>query len=506
MYVLPTEMRLVALILLVASPFEALGQSETRSRVAAKIELFELARVRLLDGPFKRHQELCRQHLLKLEPDRLLNGCLREAGLEPKAPAYGGWESTPGVSPGQILGFYLSAASMMAQSTGDAELRTRLNHLLGELEQVQKANGNGYLMAIPGGKRLFADVARGKIDVAGLPWSGCGLNGWNGPAYVLNKIMLGLYQAHLATGDPRAKAILVRTADWFGQEVLDKLNDDQVQHLLEAEHGSLNESFADVHELTGDARYLAWARRLCHRQMLEPLAAHQDILTNWHANSQIPKFTGFQRIYSFTGEKKLAGAARFFWETVVANRSWVIGGNSADEHFNDPRQFDAALAAPNGPETCNSVNMLRLAESLHRADDDVRLLDTYERILYNHILAYHDPERGMFVYYSSMRPGHYRVYSDEFNAMWCCVGTGMESPGKYGKMIYARGPADDALHVNLFIASELDWKSKGVRVRQETRFPDEPATTLRMTCDQPVHFALKIRHPAWARAGTVKIG
>ena len=252
------RVRLVALVVLVASQVEVFGRSERPLDVPAKIVLFDLDDVRLLDGPFERHQELCRQYLRKLEPDRLLNGCLRKAGLKPKAPPYGGWESRSGVSPGQILGFYLSATSMMVLSTDDEALRTRLNYVLGELEQVQKANDNGYLMAIPGGKRLFADVARGKIEVGGLPWSGCSLNGWNGPAYVLNKIMLGLYQAHLATGNPKAKAILVRAADWFGQEVLDKLNDEQVQHLLAAEHGSLNESFADVHALTDDARYLVW--------------------------------------------------------------------------------------------------------------------------------------------------------------------------------------------------------------------------------------------------------
>ena len=441
--------------------------------------------------------------MLKLEPDRLLNGCLREAGLKPKAPPYGGWESTPGVSPGQILGFYLSAASMMVQSTDDAELRTRLNYVLGELEQVQKANGNGYLMAIPGGKRLFADVARGKIEVGGLPWSGCGLNGWNGPAYVLNKIMLGLYQAHLATGNPRAKAILVRTADWFGQEVLDHLNDDQVQHLLEAEHGSLNESFADVYALTGDARYLVWARRLCHRQMLEPLAVRQDILTNWHANTQIPKFTGFQRIYTFTGEKTLTAAARFFWETVVANRSWAIGGNSADEHFNDPRHFDAALAVANGPETCNSVNMLRLTESLYSAGNEAR----HARCLRAHSLQPHPcVPRSRARHVCLLQLHAARSLSRLLGRVQLHVVLRWHGHGESRKIWQddLRAQPGEMTHFTSTSSSPPSWtgKAKAYRIRQETRFPDEPATTLRITCDQPVQLALKIRHPAWVPGGS----
>ena len=42
--------------------------------------------------------------------------------------------------------------------------------------------------------------------------------------------------------------------------------------------------------------------------------------------------------------------------------------------------------------------------------------------------------------------------------MWCCVGTGMENHSKYGQFIYTH--VDDALYVNLFVASELNWKDK----------------------------------------------
>src|SRR5438094_558262 len=54
---------------------------------------FDLTQVRLLDGPFLEAQKRDAKYLLQLEPDRLLCNFRINAGLEPKAPVYGGWES-----------------------------------------------------------------------------------------------------------------------------------------------------------------------------------------------------------------------------------------------------------------------------------------------------------------------------------------------------------------------------------------------------------------------------
>ncbi len=476
---------------------------EPRLKVRPRVEVYSLSAVRLLDGPFKQHQELNRRYLHKLDPDRLLSWCRREAGLDPKAPPYRGWESEGLTLPGAILGFYLSAATMMYQSTGDETLRKKLEYIVGELAEVQRANGNGYLLPTVNGKRVFQQIVNGRIEVGEDPYTLAFVNGVFEPTYVLNKIMLGLYKVHESARVPQAREVLVRAADWFGREVLDKLSEEQTQTLLDCEHGSLNESFADVYVLTGEEKYLRWARRLCHRVMLDPLSERQDILTLWHANTQIPKFTGFQRIHTITGEEKLAIAAEFFWKTVVEHRSWVNGGNSANEHFNDTTKFYEAMLTLTGPETCNSVNMLRLTEALYRAYGSASMIDYYERALYNHILPAHDPERGMFVYYTSMRPGHYRVYSDEYDSMWCCVGTGIESPAKYGEMVYAHDA--ESLYVNLFVPSELHDARRKLKLRQETGFPNEPRTKLVFECETPVKFALKIRHPWWLAPGEMQV-
>ena len=395
---------------------------------------------------------------------------------------------------------------MTAQGTGDTTLRNRLNYIVAELTEVQAANHSGYMLAVPDGRTLFAEIARGRIKIGGLPWTGNSINNHFEPTYTLNKLMLGLVQVYGATQNRQAEKVLVRLADWFGGDVLNKLDDKQVQTLLECEHGSLNESFADVYALTGDKKYLDWARRLCHQRMLLPLAKNDGaFLTYFHANTQIPKFTGFERVYQFTGEAQLDAAAMNFWNEVVNHRSWVIGGNSVDEHFFPPQEFAKALSSMTGPESCNSVNMLRLTEALFCAHPAAKLMDYYERTLFNHLLAAHEPQRGMTAYFTPLHAGAYRVYADEFESMWCCVGTGMEAPGKYGQMIYTRTADNRQLDVNLFVASELNWQEQGVHVRQITAFPDEATTTLNFSGASRTTLSLRIRHPWWVPDGQLKL-
>lgn len=260
----------------------------------------------------------------------------------------------------------------------------------------------------------------------------------------------------------------------------------------------MNEVLADLYDLTGDEKYLRLARRFCHQAMLEPLMRQQDQLTGKHANTQIPKVTGLARIAQLTGDDRARAGAHFFWETVTRTRSVAFGGNSVSEHFNDPANFRGMLEHREGPETCNTYNMLRLTRRLFESRPDAAYADFYERALYNHILASINPARPGFVYFTPIRPAHYRVYSQPDQCFWCCVGTGIENPGRYGEFIYAL--ATNGLYVNLFIPSEGSATNLGLTLRQETTFPDEPRTRLILNLRQAAEFTLHLRHPGWVAA------
>lgn len=463
----------------------------------AQRTLFPLTDVRLGDSQFKDIQELDHAYLLSLEPERLLSWFRREAGLASDAPAYPFWESEDvwggGPLAGHIMGFSLSSMSMMYEATGDEALRRKIEKMVRGLKECQDAQGDGYLLATINGRRIFEEVVSGKFTTNNPT-----INGVWEPVYIMNKIMLGLYNAYLGCDLPQAKDVLVKMADWFGYQVLDKLTYEQIQELLVCEHGSINESYITVYEITGDEKYLKWAKLLNDEDMLIPAAEERDVLNGWHANTQIPKFTGFEKVYNYTQEDKYTRAAQFFWETVVDKHTWVIGGNSTGEHFFPVDQFEKRVPSDGGPESCNSVNMMRLTETLYQDYGRMKMVDYYERVLYNHILANYDPHEGMCTYYTSMRPAHYRIYGTQHHSFWCCTGTGMEAPAKFGKMIYAHQGSE--LYVNLFMPSELNWKDKGVKLVQNTDFPDNNKVGFVINTAAGVHFTLNIRKPHWSTA------
>ena len=467
--------------------------AETPAPPAPRAQLFPLGDVRLLDGPFQVAQQTDHDYLLALEPDRLLAWFRKDAGLPPRAEVYPGWESR-GIA-GHSLGHYLSALAAMWQATGDERLRQRVDYIVDELAACQAANGNGYVAAIPDGKKIFAEIAAGHIVVKD-PFS---LNGGWVPWYTMHKVLAGLIDAYERAGNEKARAVAVALADWCGG-VVANLDDPQMQQMLAVEQGGMAESLAEISAITGDAKYLGLARKFRHAAVFDPLAKGEDRLTGLHANTQIPKIIGYDRIYELTGEEAYGQAARNFWNFVVRGRSFATGGHGTREHFFNPARFRENLLAAAGPETCNTYNMLKLTERLFTEQPAGELMDYYERALYNHILGSQVPgQPGALTYYTSMRPGAYHTYARPFGDFWCCVGTGMENHARYGGMIYAR-VGDDQLLVNLFIPSELRWQ--GMTLRQETRFPAEGQSRLTLNgLPQPKTFAVSVRYPGWAAPG-----
>jgi DUF1680 family protein/beta-xylosidase len=464
--------------------------------VATPISYFDLADVSLLDGPFKHAQDLDKAYILALDPDRLLAGFRLEAGLEPRAEKYGNWENI-GLD-GHTLGHTLTALAQMWAATGDPAMKRRLDYCVQELALCQQANSNGYVGGVPKSAEVWARVAAGGFDAQGFSLGGAWV-----PWYNLHKTFAGLRDAYGIAGNTQARDVLIRLTDWCA-DLIAPLSDADIEIMLRAEHGGMTETLADVYAITGDEKYLRLAQRFTHHAILDDLLHRQDTLTGKHANTQIPKIIGYARVAELGGDPTWDDAARYFWDTVVHRRSVAFGGNSVREHFNDPADSSGMLNSREGPESCNTYNMLRLTEALYRRDGDAHYADYYERALYNHILSTQHPEHGGFVYFTPIRPRHYRVYSQPEKCFWCCVGSGIENHGKYGQFIYAKNESGD-LWVNLFIASELNASDHGLKLRQETQFPDKEMTRLTLNLDSPRTFALHLRHPSWVSASGFKI-
>ncbi|WP_206484434.1 glycoside hydrolase family 127 protein [Thalassotalea sp. G2M2-11] len=470
--------------------FPCFSQENTRSTAITTVPLTD---VKITGGPFFRAQQTNINYLLKMDPERLLAPYRREAGLPSTVESYPNWENT-GLD-GHIGGHYLSALSLAYAATGDKEVLRRLTYMVNELDKCQKAHGNGYLGAIPNGTKIWQQIANGEIEADLFTLN----NGWV-PWYNVHKVFAGLRDAFLYTNNTQAKAMLIAFSDWI-LTLSSKLTDQQIQHMLRTEYGGINETLADVYAITGEEQYLQLAKRYTDLDLLNPLLKKHDQLTGLHANTQIPKIVGVARIAQLNNNATWLDSADYFWQQVVAKRSVSIGGNSVREHFHPSEDFTSMIKEVEGPETCNTYNMLKLSKLLYENKHDLQYIDYYERALYNHILSSQHPVHGGLVYFTPMRPNHYRVYSAPEQGMWCCVGSGIENHSKYGAMIYAS--REDDFYINLFVDSEVYWRNKNIKLSQRTQFPDNENSTVHI--HNAGKFSLNIRYPAWVTAGQLSI-
>jgi DUF1680 family protein len=473
--------------------------NDTRLKVKPQTEIkaytFDLKDVQLLNSPFKQAMQVDVAYLLSVEPDRLLSGFRSHSGLKPKGKMYEGWESS-GLA-GHTLGHYLSAISMHYASTRDPEFLKRVNYIVKELNECQVARKTGYVGAIPKEDTVWAEVAKGDIRSRGFDLNG----GWS-PWYTVHKVMAGLLDAYLYCNNTQALKICKGMADWTG-ETIKNLDDEKLQKMLLCEYGGMAETLVNLYAINGDKKYLELSYKFYDKRILDPLAQKQDVLPGKHSNTQIPKIIASARRYELNGDKKDKAIADFFWETIVNNHSYVTGGNSNYEYLSEPGKLNDRLTE-NTTETCNTYNMLKLTRHLFALEPSAKLMDYYEKALYNHILASQNHETGMMCYFVPLRMGGKKDYSSPFDTFTCCVGSGMENHVKYNESIYFRG-ADGSLYVNLFIPSVLNWKEKGLSIKQESNLPENDRTTLTVTVVKPVQMAIRVRKPKWAGNTSISI-
>jgi hypothetical protein len=440
---------------------------------------FDLARVRLLSGPFLDAVNVNRRFLMAQEPDRLLHTFRLTAGLPSAAPPLGGWEAPENELRGHYTGHYLSAAALMSAQTGDTELKARGERIVAELARCQQPNG--YLSAFP---EEFFDRLR-----AGRPvWA---------PFYTLHKIMAGLLDMHTLAGNAQALDVLKGMARWTGGWV-QPLGDYEMQRVLEREYGGMNEMFYNLSAIpgSGNERYRYLAHRFDHERFFGPLAAGRDELKGLHANTNIPKVIGAARRYELLGEARDRRIAEYFWREVTGQRTYCTGGTSNGEGWNAEPGVLASELSGYTQEDCTTYNMLKLTRHVFGWTADPACADFYERALFNGILGSQHPSDGEKLYYVSLAAGLWKLFGTPFQDYWCCTGTMSEAFSKLGDSIYFH---DDAgLWVNLFIASELDWSEQGVRLTQETAFPVAGTTTLTVHASRPTRFAMRVRVPYWA--------
>ena len=429
---------------------------------------------------FEKSRELGLNYVLAFNPDRLLAPCWNAMGKTSPEKPYGGWESMQ--IQGHSLGHYMSALSAFYASTGNASAREKLDYCVSIIKSLQREDG--YFGGIPAApfEKVFNSHGDFKVERFSLA-------DWWVPWYSVHKIYAGLIDAFRLTGNTDALEIVKKMCDWTIAGT-SRMTDEDIQKMLTCEHGGMCKVFADMYELTGEKKYLTEAERFIHREIFLPLSKKEDRLQGYHANTQIPKIIGIAKLYDLTKKEEYRTAAEFFFNTVTKKRSYANGGNSVSEHFG--REYDERLARDT-TETCNTYNMLELAEYIFKWNPSSEVSDFYERALYNHILGSQDPDTGAKTYFVSMLSGFFKIYCSKENSFWCCTGTGMENPARYSRFIFTK--INDTLYINLFIPSV--YEENGWKISVETDFPYSQKLTVKILSKGQSPLKIKLRSPWW---------
>lgn len=463
------------------------NQNTSREKIAWQALPFPMKQVRLLPGPCQQAHEANRRYLHTLPIDRLAHTFRLTAGIPSTAQPLGGWEKPDVELRGHFAGgHYLSAVALNYASTGDEDLKKKGDALVAALAQCQQELKTGYLSAFP--IELF-DRLRDRVKV----WA---------PFYTIHKIMAGHLDMFTLAGNEQALATVQKMAGWVDGWTT-PLSYEHMQRVLGTEFGGMAEVLVNLYAVTGRRQYLEVARRFEHAQFFDPLAAYRDELKGLHVNTQIPKVIGAARRYELTGETRYRDIAQYFWDEVTSERCYCTGGTSNGEHWeSDPGQLSKELG-PDTTEDCCAYNMMKLTRHLFGWSPSAHFMDYYERVLWNHRLGTIHPEDGTTMYYLPLGSGYWKIFGRPFDAFWCCTGTGAEEFAKLADTIYFHD--SNSIYVNLYVASEVEWPEKNVRLRQETKFPEEQGSRLTVLCERPVDLAIHVRIPYWAQDGAVKV-
>lgn len=473
-------------------PGQHAGKMKKETIAPLQVKSFDLKDVRLLPSRF--HENMMRDSawMASIDVNRLLHSFRTNAGVfAGREGGYmtvkklGGWESLDCELRGHTAGHLLSAYGLMYAATGSEIFKLKGDSIVNGLTSVQEALGNGYLSAFP--EELINRNIRGTGVWA--PW------------YTLHKLFSGLIDQYLYADNKQALNMVKRMGDWAYHK-LKPQSEETHRKMIRNEFGGINESFYNLYAITGDDNYRWLAEYFYHNDVIDPLKELRDDLGTKHTNTFIPKVIAEARNYELTQNEVSRKLADFFWHTMIDHHTFAPGCSSQKEHFFDTAHFSKFLNGYTG-ETCCTYNMLKLSRHLFCWTGDVKVADYYERALYNHILGQQDPESGMVCYFLPLLNGAHKVYSTKDNSFWCCVGSGFESHAKYGEAIYYHN--DKGIYVNLFIPSEVNWKEKGMVLRQETAFPSEEKTTLTVHAKTPVMTTVYLRYPSWSGKATVRV-
>ncbi len=434
--------------------------------------------------------------LMALSEDSLLKPFRQMSGMPAPGDDLGGWYNydpnydyrkgfDEGFAPGCTFGQWVSALARVYAITGEEETRQKVLRL----------------------NRLYAQTITADFYIKN-----------RFPAYTYDKLLLGLLDSHTLVHDPQALAILEQTTN----TALPHLPG----HAIEHDHPWRTDKDPSDASWTWDESYtmpenlfLAYQRGagqryydlglqyLDDKTWFDPLSRNENVLNGRHAYSYVNSLSSAMMAYMVAGSQKHLRAAQNAFAMLDA-QSFATGGWGPDETLRAPGSSDVYNSLTNTHHSfetpCGSYAHFKLTRYLLRVTRDSRYGDSMERIMYNTVLgAMPLQENGENFYYADYNFDAQRVYKQ---ARWaCCSGTLPQVAADYRINIYLRAP--QAVYVNLYVPSTLQWKENGaaLSLTQEGEYPFDDRVSFTFSTSQPADLTLHFRIPAWAQGAEVSV-
>ena len=458
-----------------------------RRELQPKVRPFPLKEVTLGPGPLQEARDWNRGYMMRLGNDRLLHNFYVTAGLPSTAVPLGGWEAPTAELRGHFVGHYLSACALLYAATGDTGVKAKADGLVAGIAECQaKLNDGGYVSAFPA--ELFV-----RLDKREKVWA---------PFYTLHKIMAGLLDMNTLAGNQQAMDVLLKLAAWVDAWTADK-PEEHMQDILKTEYGGMSEVLYNLAAVTADDRWARTGDRFVKKVFFTPLAMRRDELKGLHANTHMPQVLGAARRYELSSDYRFGDVSAFFFETIAEGRTYATGGSANTEGWLvQANHLSLEMkASSHHQECCCAYNMMKLARHLYSWSGDQRFVEYYERNLLNHRLGAIEPTTGLTTYFLSMTPGAWKTTCTEDQTFWCCTGSALEEYAKLNDSIYYHDA--DSLYVNLYAASEVHWRERGIRLQQQTAFPATGHTLILLHETPSEAWTIQLRVPAWTTEANV---
>ncbi len=434
-----------------------------------------LNEVKLTDTEFGVRRQLCKEYLRRFDTDRLMHTFRINAGLPSDAEPLGGWEAPMCGLRGHFVGHFLSACAKYAFADRDEELKQKTEQIVGIMQQC--AQPNGYLSAFEESSLdiLEAEENRGV-------WA---------PYYTLHKIMQGLIDCARLLDNSTAYELALNLA-YYIRNRFQKLSYWKIDGILRCtkvnptnEFGGIGDALYQLYELSRDLQIWELATLFDRDYFVGRLAAGQDILENLHANTHFPMIWAVMRRNRIQADSPYAEVPRRFY-SFLKGRTFANGNSSSaavafipgqvserSEHWGAFGRMAQALTGGES-ESCCAHNTERIVQELFETTGDAVYLEHLECLKYNAVLNSASSRTGLSLYHQPMGTNVKKTFGDEYHTFWCCSGTGVEAMSEMQNNIwFADG---DTVLINAYISSELHITEGGIRIRQESSFPDQPST------------------------------